>query len=189
MMLKLISNKLNDKSGMGKILGCILLLVLLIIFLAISENTKNYMTATGCRNGLESTATSIATNNFDETYRCARNGYFAAYTIKDTGDDTWSEKYEEGDLEKLLETNLGVKKSGSKYIKKTSYGRTDFILSDVKVKISNPGIAPSEDDKNKETFNVEITAKLSIYPMFEIFGNKEVIDVNIGAKSGYTPKF
>lgn len=185
----MIVEKLKDKSGMGKILGCVILLVLLIIFLAISENTRNYMTATGCRNGLESTATSIATNNNDEIYRCQREGYFSAYTIKDTGDDTWSEKYEEGDLAKLLESNLGVKKSGSKYIKKTAYGRTDFILSDVKVKISNPGIAPSEDDKNKETFNVEITAKVKIYPMFKIFGNEKVIDINTGARTGYIAKF
>lgn len=190
-MINLTRKKLTEKSGMGKILGCVIVLVLLIIFLAISEHTRNNMTARSARNGLESAATTISTNNFDEIYRCQREGYFSTYSIGEEGkDDSWTELFESDEkLDEILQNNLGVIKQGNKYIKKTLSGKTDFELSNVDVKIKNPELAPDDDSKNKQTFNVEITAKLSIYPMFKIFGNDEVIDVNIGAKSGYTPKF
>lgn len=186
-MMKVVSKSINNKDGSGMILSCILVLVLMILFLGISEQARNFMTARSARDGLESISTTIATNNFDEVYRSQREGYFSAYTLNTI--DNWEEEIENSNLDNYLENILGVKKQGNVFIKEVKDGNVDFTLSNVKVNINNPNLAPSDTEKNKDEFSVEITADLEIYPMFSIFGNKEVIKVSIGAESGYIPKF
>lgn len=187
-MIKFIRKSVNNKSGMGKVLACVMVLILLIIFLVVCENARNYMTVVGCRNAVESLATSIANNNYNETYRCRRNGYSGAYAIDDKK-DSWSEDIEQRDIYEFLEGSLGAKKQGNSVVKNTSDGKTEFILSDIKVKVENPGFAPDKDKRNENTFIVEVTAKLEVYPMFKIFNNDDVIKMNIGSKSGYVPKY
>lgn len=187
-MIKRIQSSLKDKSGSGYIWACVVLLVILIVFFGISEDARNHMTTRGVRQGLESVATTITTNNYDEIYRSEREGYFSAYTIDDKT-DKWEEKIEKESLDDYLEETLGVQKKGSTYVKETASGKTEFILSDVEVNINNPNFAPNEGEKNKETFTVEITSNLEIHPMFKLGDGDEIIKVRVGAKSGYIPKF
>lgn len=188
-MIKIIKDSLKDKRGNGFVWACVVLLVLLIVFFGLSEDARNHMTTRGVRQGLESVATTIATNNYDEIYRSEREGYFSAYTIDDKKTNKWEEKIENDNLDEYLETALGVQKKGSKYVKETPSGQVEFELTDVEVNIVNPNFAPSDEDKNKETFTVEITSDLKIYPMFKLGDGDEIIEVKVGAKSGYIPKF
>lgn len=188
-MIRIIKNNLKDKSGNGFVWACVVLLVIIIVLFGLSEDARNHMTARSVRQGLESVATTIATNNFDEIYRSEREGYFSAYTIDDKKTNKWFEKIENDNLEDHLEVALGVQKKGNKYIKKTPSGKLEFELRNVEVNIVNPNFAPSDEDKNKETFTVEITSDLTIYPMFKLGDGSEIIKVKVGAKSGYIPKF
>lgn len=188
-MIKIIKDSLKDKRGNGFVWACVVLLVILIVFFGLSEDARNHMTTRGVRQGLESVATTIATNNYDEIYRSEREGYFSAYTIDDKKTNKWEEKIENDKLDEYLETALGVQKKGSKYVKETPSGQVEFELTDVEVNIVNPNFAPSDKEKNKETFTVEITSDLKIYPMFKLGEGDEIIEVKVGAKSGYIPKF
>ncbi len=187
MMLNKIKKSLKSNDGNGLIWGVVIVLILLIIFTSVSEYIRNNTILNGTRDALESIATDIATENYNEIYPNARQGYFASYQISNT--DKWEEKIDKSNIDKQLKDLLGVEKEGNKYVKRyKSNGKVEYTLSNLKLKIDNPRIAPTTD-KNKEKFIVEITSDIELDRLYNIFYDVDKVKTKIGAKVGYIPKY
>lgn len=182
----MIKNIIKDKRGNGLILSCVIVLALSIIFFFIAEHSRTEMTVSSVRDGLESVATNISTNNCDSIYQSQREGYFTSNVLEN---DKWQPKIDKSNLDKFIKETLGAKKEGSVYIKRNKEGEVDFKLSDIKVNIINPKLAPNNEEKNKSTFTVEVIGNLEVHKMFSIFSDTKNVKVNVGSKVRYMPKF
>ncbi len=199
MMLNKIKKSLKSNDGNGLIWGVVIVLILLIIFTSVSEYIRNNIILNGTRDALESIATDIATENYNEIYPNARQGYFASYQISNT--DKWEEKIDKSNIDKQLKDLLGVEKEGkkidksnidkqlkdllgvekegNKYVKRyKSNGKVEYTLSNLKLKIDNPRIAPTTD-KNKEKFIVEITSDIELDRLYNIFYDVDKVKKNL----------
>ena len=78
----MIKEIIKDKKGNGLILSCIVVLALSIIFFFIAEHSRTQMTISSVRDGLESVATNISTNNCDSIYQSQREGYFTSNILE-----------------------------------------------------------------------------------------------------------
>ena len=174
----MIKNIIKDKRGNGLILSCVIVLVLSIIFFFIAEHSRTEMTVSSVRDGLESVATNISTNNCDSIYQSQREGYFTSNVLEN---DKWQPKIDKSNLDKFIKETLGAKKEGSVYIKRNKEGEVDFKLSDIKVNIINPKLAPNNEEKNKSTFTVEVIGNLEVHKMFSIFSDTKNVKVNVGS--------
>lgn len=186
-MIKKIKKSIINKRGNGYILGCVIVLAFIMIFAVVAEHGRTYMTILSARDGLESIATTVATNNCDEIYPSQREGYFSAHTLNSR--DQWQEDIKKDNLDKYVKEVLGVKKENNVYLKKDKHGNIDFKLSNIKLNINNPNLTPSDSEKNKKTFTVEITGDLEVHKMFTLFSDNKNVNLKIGAKVGYLPKF
>ncbi|MDB8803194.1 hypothetical protein PN294_13475 [Romboutsia sp. 1001216sp1] len=182
----MIKEIIKDKKGNGLILSCVVVLALSIIFFFIAEHSRTQMTISSVRDGLESVATNISTNNCDSIYQSQREGYFTSNILEN---DKWQPKIDKSNLDIFLKETLGAKKEGNIYVKKKKDGQIDFKLSDVKINITNPKLAPNNEEKNKSTFTVEVTGNLEVHKMFSVFSDTKNVNVNVGSKVGYMPKF
>ena len=177
---------INNNKGSGLILSCVLVLVFAMFIFVMCEESRSQMTASGVRDGLESVATNISILNSDSIYQSQREGYFTSNVLEN---DRWQPKIDTSNLDKYMRETLGVKKENNTYVKKDRNGKVDFKLSNVKVNVINPKLAPNEKEKNKSTFTVEVKGDLEINKMFSVVSNSKNIKVNVGSKVGYMPKF
>lgn len=184
----MILNKLKslkNNEGNGLILGIVMILILLMTFTVVSEYLRNNIILNGVRDGLESVATNIATENYDKIYPNFRQGYSGAYQLSNI--DKWQEKIDEGNIEIELNKLLGLKKEGNIYVKRfDNDNRIEYKLSNLKINIKNPTLAPQV--KNDEKFTIEITADIELERMFNIF-EVDKLKTKLGAKVMYIPKY
>ncbi len=187
MILNRVKGSLKNNEGSGLLWGIILIFVLFMFFSATSEYLRSYVVLNGVRDGLQSIATNIATENYNEIYSSEREGYFGAYKLSNT--DKWEEDVDKSSLDSELNKLLGVKKEGSSYVKRySSNNEVEYTLSNLKLKIENPSLAPTDQEVNKKTFTVEITADTELYKLYDFF-DSDNIKTKLGAKAGYIPKF
>ena len=182
---KLIRN-IKNKNGNGIIFACVLVLALGMIVTVMLEHSKTYIATKSIRDGMESAVTSIATNNCNKVYSSQREGYFTNYEYDA---NSWEKSIENTNLDKYLSESLGVKKESNAYVKRNSDGEKEFEITNVKLNVTSPEIAPTDKNKNKETFNVELVGNVKIYKSFASSLSDEEINVTLGAKAGYMPKF
>ena len=182
---KLIRN-IKNKNGNGIIFSCILVLAFMMILAVMLEYSRTYTATENIRDMIESTVSSIATNSYEKVYPSQREGYFSTYEYNGT---SWKSNIKNIDLDKYLNEKLGVKKENGVYVKKNKSGEKEFELTDVKLNMSYPEIAPTDEEKNKDNFSVELTANVKIYKSFTSFITKDTVNVKLGAKAGYMAKF
>lgn len=182
----MIKEIIKDKKGNGTILAAIIVIVLAMTFFYIADYSRTQMTISSVRDGLESVATNISTNNCDSIYQSQREGYFTSNVLEN---DKWEPKIDKSNLEKFIKETLKAKKEGNVYVKRNKDGGVDFKLSDVKANVINPKLAPNDSEKNKSTFTVEVTGNVEVNKMFSIVSDSKNVKVNVGSKVGYIPKF
>ena len=182
---KLIRN-IKNKNGNGMIFSCVLVLVFIMIFTVMLEHSKTYMLTESIRDGMESAVTSVATNNCNKVYSSQREGYFTNYEYDA---NSWQKSVENTNLDNYLSESLGVKKESNTYVKRSKDGEKEFELTNVQLNVTSPEIAPTEKNKNKETFNIELVGNVKIYKSFASFLTDKETNVTLGAKAGYMPKF
>lgn len=182
----MIKELIKDKKGSGYILSAVIVIVLAMIFFFIAEDSRTQMTISSVRDGLESIATNISTNNEDFIYQSQREGYFTSNVLEN---DKWQPKIDKSNLDKFIKETLGASKEGNSYVKKNKEGKVDFKLSNVQVNITNPKLAPSDSEKNKSTFTVEVKGNVEVNKMFSIVSDSKNVKTCVGSKVGYMPKF
>ena len=136
----------GDKSGNSTPTIIALILGLLFLVCAMSEFFRLMIIAQGVRDGLQQAVISMATTNYDETYRGLREGYSGGYRLSG---EQWVEDLDYDDVYYRLDSLLGTERDGNYHIKEQD-GDYEYRLSGLRVEITNTGLAPGSASRNFE---------------------------------------
>ena len=166
----------GDKSGNSTPTIIALILGLLFLVCAMSEFFRLMIIAQGVRDGLQQAVISVATTNYDETYRGLREGYSGGYRLSG---EQWVEDLDYDDVYYRLDSLLGTERDGSYHIKEQD-GDYEYRLSGLRVEITNTGLAPGSASRNFEA-DARITIEI---PMSFGWGVGSAPDHGTQDKSG-----
>ncbi len=171
----------GDKSGNSTPTIIALILGLLFLICAMSEFFRLMIIAQGVRDGLQQAVISVATTNYDETYRGLREGYSGGYRLSG---EQWVEDLDYDDVYYRLDSLLGTERDGNYHIKEQD-GGYEYRLSGLRVEIINTGLAPGSASRNFET-DARITIEI---PMSFGWGVVPPVTMELRTKAAYMPKF
>ena len=116
----------RDKSGNSTPTIIALILGLLFLICAVSEFSRLMIITQGVRDGLQQAVISVATTNYDETYRALREGYSGGYRL---AEGRWVEDLDYDDVYYRLDNFIvlrGVTEDGKIYVADlASYSRSE----------------------------------------------------------------
>ena len=171
----------GDKSGNSTPTIIALILGLLFLVCAMSEFFRMMIIAQGVRDGLQQAVISVATTNYDETYRGLREGYSGGYRLSG---EQWVEDLDYDDVYYRLDSLLGTERDGSYHVKEQD-GGYEYRLSGLRVEITNTGLAPGSASRNFEA-DARITIEI---PMSFGWGVVPPLTMELRTKAAYMPKF
>ena len=178
-----LGKMLRHTSGNSAPLTLAIVLVVIILSCAVFEYMRLMVIASGVRDAVQSAMIDVATKNWDDAYNGLREGYSGGYTLSGTD---WVVKLDTGDVYSRLESTLGVKKEGAKYVKYTGPD-VEYTLSDLSVSMQNAPLAPASTSGISQlsaTGTVDVEVPLS-------FGWRHLppLKITMKLKGGFTPKF
>ena len=171
----------GDKSGNSTPAIIALILGLLFLVCAMSEFFRMMIIAQGVRDGLQQAVISVATTNYDETYRGLREGYSGGYRLSG---EQWVEDLDYDDVYYRLDSLLGTERDGSYHVKEQENGY-EYRLSGLRVEITNTELAPVSASRNFEA-DARITIEI---PMSFGWGMVPPLTMELRTKAAYMPKF
>ena len=171
----------GDKSGNSTPTIIALILGLLFLICAMSEFFRLMIIAQGVRDGLQQAVISVATTNYDETYRGLREGYSGGYRLSG---EQWVEDLDYDDVYYRLDRLLGIQRDGSYHVKEQD-GGYEYRLSGLRVEIANTGLAPGDASRNFEA-DARITIEI---PLSFGWGMVPPLTMELRTKAAYMPKF
>ena len=171
----------RDRRGNSTPTILALILVLLILVCAMSEFFRLMIIAQGVRDGLQQAVISVATTNYDETYRGLREGYSGGYRLSG---GKWVEDLDYDDVYYRLDNLLGTQRDGGYHVKMQDCGH-EYRLSDLWVEVSNTGLAPGSTSRNLEA-EARITIEI---PLSFGWGVIPPLTMELRTKAAYMPKF
>jgi uncharacterized protein (UPF0333 family) len=176
-MKKLLNNK-----GNFSIPAIFIALFILLVTFGVFEYFRVQIIAKGTRDAMQTVITQSCTENYDKLYNGLREGYSGGYQLDK---NQWTENMDNGNIESLINKQLGTQKSGNGFIKYID-DKVEFEISDLSVEMTNTPFAPNDTDvpKFKGTAEYTLTVPLS-------FGwqNLPPMKIHMKAVSGYTAKF
>jgi len=158
-------------------------LALIVIFAGISEYLRLLIIAKGVRDAVQSSVTATATENYDNVYQGAREGYSGAYRPTGEGFD---ESLDYGDVYRRLAGVLGLTQSGDHYEKQLSDGNTEFRVWGLAVDIRNAPFA--QGDTESARFTADCTIQLEV-PVSFAGRLLPPMRITVKTSAGYTAKF
>lgn len=171
----------RDRSGNSTPTIIALILGLLILVCAMAEFFRLMVIVQGVRDGLQQAVISVATTNYDETYRGLREGYSGGYRL---AGGQWVEDLDYGDVYCRLDSLLGTQIDGSYHVKAQD-GGYEYRLSGLRVEIANTGLAPGNASRN-----FEADARIIIeIPMSFGWGVVPPLIMELRTRAAYMPKF
>ncbi|WP_353852754.1 hypothetical protein [Dehalobacter restrictus] len=173
----------SDKSGSSAPLTVAIVLAVMILSCTVFEYMRLMVIASGVRDAVQAAMVDVATGNWDDAYNGLREGYSGGYTL--SGAD-WVVKMDTGDVYSRLESTLGVKKEGGKYVKYTGPD-VEYTLSGLSVSMQNAPLAPSNVSGISQlsaTGTVDMEVPLSFG-----WGHLPPLKITMKLKGGFTPKF
>ena len=183
MEVKKLGKAVNNNKGSGFPLAVAIALCLIMIFTGISEYFRLIIIAQGVRDALQSAVISTVNDNYDEVYHGVREGYSGGYQPFES---EFEETLDYGDIYDRLVHILGLTENEEKYIKITSEGKTECILSDLDVEIQNLPLGGGNTGGQK--FRID---SLIILEVPVSFGGYDLpsMKMKIKTSAGYIPKF
>jgi hypothetical protein len=166
--------------GEGFPLTIAVVLVLLIIFSAISEYFKVNIITQGVRDAVQQAVIATVNDNYDDVYHAVREGYAAGFT-PDSG--SWSESLDSGNVYANLRNTLGLVENGSGYVKYAGEA-VEYILTGLEVELTNNPLASGES----EGFLADATVRLEV-PMGFAGSLLPPLKLTLKVQAKYIPKF
>lgn len=147
----------KKRSGEGTPMTLAIVLVLLIMFCAISEYAHLWIVAQGVKEATQDAILSTVNDNYDDVYHSVREGYAAGWFPDDSG---WAESQDLGNVYGHLSKALGLASDGDRYVKYAG-GQEEFAISNLAVSVQNNalGSGRSEGYTATATVNLEIPVR------------------------------
>ena len=171
----------RDKSGNSTPTIIALIFGLLFLICAVSEFFRLMIITQGVRDGLQQAVISVATTNYDETYRALREGYSGGYRL---AEGRWVEDLDYDDVYYRLDSLMGTERDGGYHVKMLDSGY-EYRLSGLRVEITNTGLAPGSASEN---FEVDAWITIEI-PMSFGWGIVPPLTMELRTRAAYMPKF
>jgi hypothetical protein len=182
--MRRIKRVLKDRRGAASFpLTVAITLALILIFAGISEYLRLLIIAQGVRDAVQSSVIATVTENYDNVYHGAREGYSGAYQPA-AGD--FDESLDYGDIYRRLSGVLGLARSGGRYVKNRPDGSAEFRVWGLSVDITNAPFARGDTASGRFEADCEIVLEVPVSFAGRLLPPMR-ITVRTGA--GYTPKF
>jgi uncharacterized protein (UPF0333 family) len=177
-MKKLLNNK-----GNFSIPAIFIALFILLVTFGVFEYFRVQIIAKGTRDAMQTVITQSCTENYDKLYNGLREGYSGGYQLDK---NQWTENMDNGNIESLINKQLGTQKSGNGFIKYID-DKVEFEISDLSVEMTNTPFAPNNTkDLPKFTGTAEYTLTV---PLSFGWQGLPPMKIHMKAVSGYTAKF
>ena len=180
--MKKLINILKDKTGSSFFTGAFIALSFLVVACICFEFFNLHIVSIGIRDSVQSAITTACTENYNKLYNGLREGYSGGYQLNK---DKWTENIDNGDVENLINKQLGTQKSGNGYVKYNE-DKVEFEISDLSIEMTNTPFAPDDTDVTKFTGSAEYTLTV---PLSFGWQNLPPMKIQMKAVSGYTAKF
>lgn len=174
--------KLLNNKGNFSIPAIFVALFILLVTFGVFEYCRVQIIAKGTRDAMQTVITQSCTKNYDKLYNGLREGYSGGYQLNK---DKWTENIDNGDVENLINKQLGTQKSGNGYVKYNE-DKVEFEISDLSIEMTNTPFAPDDTDVTKFTGSAEYTLTV---PLSFGWQNLPPMKIQMKAVSGYTAKF
>jgi len=174
---------LRDRRGSAFPLAVAITLSLIFLFAGVSEYLRLMIIAQGVRDAVQSAVIATVTENYDNVYQGAREGYSGAYQPMG---GSFEESLNYGDIYSRMSSVLGLTRNGGAYVKQRGDGSAEFRVWGLAVDISNAPFA--QGDAPSQRFVADSTIELEV-PVS--FGGSLLPPMRITVKTsaGYTPVF
>lgn len=181
--MKKICYALKNKRGSGFPLVIAVTLSLMMVFAGISEYFRLMIVAQGVRDAVQAAVISAVNDNYDDVYHGVREGYSGAY--RPVAED-FEEVLDYGDIYDRLDRLLGLSECGGYHEKRTSNGKLEFKVWQLKVAIRNAPFASGDQDADRFTADSAIRLEVPVS-----FGGKLLppMCIQVKTSAGYTPRF
>ena len=174
------SHCFKKRPGEGTPFTVAIVLVLLMLFCAVSEYGRIWLTSYGVREATQRAVISAVNDNYDDIYHAAREGYAAGWM---PASGSWMESVDEGNVYAHLADTLGLTPEGYRYVKYAS-GREEFALSDLHVELLNNGLSSGVSEDYRAVAELHLEVPVSF--LGRLFPSAQM-DLHVEAK--YIPLF
>ena len=141
--------------GMEPFTAAFLLAVMLMLAFSL-ELWRLHMVTTGVYDAMRSAAVTTITENASTLYAAETDMTGDAYTYSGSG---WQSNVDTSAITDMLENHLGLRQSGSNWVKADADGHELYRLSALTVQVSNP-LAPSGNPSIADKLTVTVTFTL-----------------------------
>ena len=177
-MIRKLMQKESPAEGTPMIIAIIL--VLLLLFSAVSEYSRLWLLVQGVHESMEDAVLTAVNDNYDDVYHAVREGYAAGWFPIANG---WAESRDKGDIYGHLAKTLGLVHNGSRYVK-YSGENAEFYLSDLDLQVRNNGLGSG----STTGYTIEASLALEIPIRFLTSAFPPLI-IPIHAQASYIPIF
>lgn len=178
-MKKIIKN--ND--GSSAIWITAVIFFLLVVLATGFEYIRLNIIAKGTRDAMQTVITQSCTANYDKLYNGLREGYSGGYELTK---NKWGENIDNGDIENLINKQMGTQKDTIGYVKYIK-DKVEFKISDLSVQMTNTPFAPN-NTKDVQKFMGTAEYTLTV-PLSFGWQGLPPMKIHMKAVSGYTAKF
>jgi len=179
----MIKQILQDRRGASFPLIVAVTLALLIIVAGISEYLRLLIIAQGLRDAVQGSVIATVTENYDNVYHGAREGYSGAYQPMA---GYFEESLDYGDIYRRLDNVLGLTRSGIYHVKRYADGNKEFQVWGLSVYFRNAPFAHGDTETARFMADCRIELEVPVS-----FAGRMLPPMRITVKTsaGYTPKF
>ena len=174
---------LKDRRGTSFPLIIAITLSLLLIFTGISEYLRLLIIAQGVRDAVQSSVIATGTENYDNVYQGAREGYSGAYQPMA---GNFEESLDYGDIYKRLCDVLGLVRNRGYYVKPALNGNIEYRVWGLLVHIRNAPFAQGDTESGRFVADCTIELEVPVYFSGQLL---PPMRITVKTSAGYTPKF
>ncbi len=149
--------KCKRRSGEGTPLTLAIVLVLIMLFCAVSEFARLWIISQGVKEAAQQAVISALNDNYDDVYHAVREGYAAGWSPEDSG-GAWNESLDEGNVYGQMSRILGLNGGGGDVYTKLLDGQVEYAIYGLDVELRNNGLASGQS----QGYTAAIELKLNI---------------------------
>lgn len=170
----------RTRSGEGTPMTLAIVLVLLMLFCAISEYAHLWIVAQGVKEATQDAVLSAVNDNYDDVYHSVREGYAAGWFPEGEG---WAESQDVGNVYGHLSKTLGLSAEGDRYVKYAD-GQEEFAISNLAVSVQNNALGSGRSEGYTATAMVDLEIPV------RFLGNVlPPIKMQLHVQATYMPRF
>lgn len=171
----------HKKSGEGAPVVVAVVLVMLMLFCAVSEYLRVWVVAQGVKEAAQEAVISALNDNYDDVYHAVREGYAGGWMPAENG--AWNESIDEGNIYATLSRLLDLSYEDDKYIKYAD-GVMEFAIFDLSVEVLNNALASGVSEGYTAVAQFQLDVPICLFGSLS-----RTLNITLHAEAKYVPLF